>query len=216
MTGKGWRVFETVIMVAAYALVAAVIGVVMYLAFGWQLGAMTIPPSKEAQRLQIAYCGCGGEEKFRQDRERDWRLRFLDRDDLCGPNEIVFRSNYSRVFEPTELEDLPIFRIINYTENATGPQVVKDEWPTRAYIDLGILECQMNWYYRSTLEGYLQEKAAEVGGHAILLMETHEIDRAEVHEEMENVAEVVLMSVTAQVIRFAPDRRQWREKWGTP
>ncbi len=38
MTGKGWRVLETVIMVIAYAIIVGVFGVVMYLAFGWQFG----------------------------------------------------------------------------------------------------------------------------------------------------------------------------------
>jgi hypothetical protein len=38
VTEKGWRVFETVIMVAAYAIIVMVFGVVMYLAFGWQFG----------------------------------------------------------------------------------------------------------------------------------------------------------------------------------
>ncbi|MBA7582839.1 hypothetical protein ES708_24777 [subsurface metagenome] len=38
MSEKGWRVFETVIMVIGSALVVAVIGMVMYLVFGWQIG----------------------------------------------------------------------------------------------------------------------------------------------------------------------------------
>ncbi|MBA7557799.1 hypothetical protein ES705_50571 [subsurface metagenome] len=207
MTEKGWRVFETVIMVIGCALVAAVIGMVMYLAFGWQLGAMTTLPSEKVQRLQIEYCGCGGEEKLLQDQKSDRRLRNLDRDDLCGRNDIVFRSHYSRAFEPTELEDVPIFKIINYIGNATQPQVVKDERPTRAYIEIGVLECPWNWYYWSTLEGFLLEKIAEVGGHAILVMETYEIDRTEVREAREIAKEAVLMSVKAQVIYFAPERK---------
>ncbi|MBA7592836.1 hypothetical protein ES708_35030 [subsurface metagenome] len=216
MPGKAWWVPEKVIMVIAYAIIVAVFGLVLYLACGGKLRAMTAPPSKKVQRLQLAYCGCGGEEKLRQDQERDRRLRFLDREDLCGLNDIVFRSHYTTTFEPTELEDLPIFQVINRTEKATpGSQIDRYERPTRAYIEIGVLECPLNWYYLSTLEGYLLEKTAEAGGHAILLMETYEIDR-EMHEEMENVAKVFFMSVTAQVIRFAPDRRQWREEWGVP
>ncbi|MBA7590200.1 hypothetical protein ES708_32308 [subsurface metagenome] len=166
--------------------------------------------------MQIAYCGCGGEEKLLQDKERDWRMHFLDRDDLCGLNSIVFRNHYSGVFEPTELEDLPIFQVIKHTKDATGSQVVKDERPTRAYIELGVLKCPLNWYYRSTLEGYLQEKTAAVGGHAILVMETYEIGSAMAREATETAEEAVLMSVKAQVIRFTSDRRQWREEWGVP
>ncbi|MBA7542653.1 hypothetical protein ES705_34977 [subsurface metagenome] len=173
-------------------------------------------PSINVKWLQIAYCGCGGEEKLLQDQERDWQLSNLDWEDLCGLNDIVFRSHYTRAFEPTELEDLPIFKIINYTGDATRPEVIKDERPTRAYIDLGVLECLLNWYYWSTLEGYLQEKIAAVGGHAIILMETYEIGRAMATEAGEIAEEAVLMSVKAQVIYFAPERRRWREEWGTP
>ncbi len=216
MTEKGWRVFETVIMVIGCALVAAVIGMVMYLAFGWQLGAMTTLPSEKVQRLQIEYCGCGGEEKLLQDQKSDRRLRKLDRDDLCGLNDIVFRSHYSTTFEPTELEDLPIFKVICHTENAAETQVVKSERPARAYIDLGVLECPLNWYYLSTLEGYMQEKIAAVGGHAIRLMEIYEIGRAVVPEAREIAEEAVFMSVKAQVIYFAPERKRWRGEWGTP
>ncbi len=167
----------------------------------------TAPPSEKVKRWQIAYCGCGGEAKLRQDLGSDWGLPFLDRDDLCGRNDIVFRSHYPSNLEPTELEDLPIFRIIKYTENETGPQVVKDERPTPAYIKLGVLECPLNWYYWSTLEGYLLEKIAAVGGHAILVMEIYEHDRVLVPGAREIAAEVFLMSVTAQVIRFPLDGR---------
>ncbi len=202
----------------------ATIKMVTMVVLGWAIlalltmawGSKITSQFKALDLMQMAYCGCGGEEKFRQDQERDRRLRYMDRDNICGLNDIVFRSHYSSAFEPTELEDVPIFKIINYTGNAKQPQVVKDERPTRAYIDLGVLECPLNWYYMSTLEGYLKEKTAEVGGHAILLMATYEVDRTVVHDEMENVAEVVFMSVTAQVIYFAPDRRQWREEWGVP
>ncbi len=216
VTGKVWRVFETVVMVIAYAIIIAVIGMVMYYALGWQLRAMTIPPSKEVQRLQMAYCGCGGEEKLRQDQKSDRRLRNLDRDELCGLNDIVFRSHYQSTFEPTELEDLPIFQVICHTENATGSEVIKDEWQWRAYIDLGVLECPLNWYYWSTLEGFLLEKIAAVGGHAIMLMETYEIASAMAREATETVAEeeAVLMSVTAKVIRFPSDRKRYN--WGVP
>lgn len=167
-------------------------------------GNTTAPPSKKVQRLQLDYCGCAGEEKLRQDQKSVRRLRKLDRDDLCGLNDIVFRNHYQKTFEPTELEDLPIFQVINHTENATKSQVVKDERPAQTYIELGILECPLNWYYRSTLEGYLQKKTAAVGGHALLLMETYEIDRVVVHEAVETVAEeeAFLMSVNAKVIRF--------------
>ncbi|MBA7548369.1 hypothetical protein ES705_40823 [subsurface metagenome] len=40
VTEKAWRVFETVILVIGCALVVAVIGMVMYLAFGWQIGGV--------------------------------------------------------------------------------------------------------------------------------------------------------------------------------
>ena len=202
----------------------ATIWIVIIVVLIWASGCLTVsnrgnttrPPSEKDTRLQIAYCGCGGEEKLLQDKERDWRMHFLDRDDLCGLNAIIFRSLYSAVFEPTELEDLPIFQVINHTKDATGSQVVKDERPTRPYMDLGVLKCPLNWYYRSTLEGYLQEKTAAVGGHAILVMETYEIGSAMAREATETAEEAVLMSVKAQVIRFAPDRRQWREEWGVP
>jgi hypothetical protein len=104
------------------------------------------------------------------------------------------------LYPPTDVENVEIFRNVNYMGDK---KVLFDDKPSRPYIIIGELVFPFEWYFESTLNKLVNREVKKVGGDAILEYNTYQKSAALAKNPENNQTEnAFLMSIKAIVIRY--------------
>ena len=113
---------------------------------------------------------------------------------------VEFIPKEDKFYPPTEVQDVEIFRNVNYMGDK---RVFWDKKPTRLYIIIGELNFPYEWYFESTLNKLVNREVRRVGGDAILEYNTYQKSVAIAkNPEIGKNENAFLMRIKATVIRY--------------